>query len=605
MKKFSKIIFIVFTVILSLCLLVSVALFFVLKNFDLNKFKPQIVAQVQQVLGRQAQVGDLAVGFSLSQGLSLSVSNVAILDDAQFSQKPFISVGKLSLGLDLFGIIAQRQVSISTVEIRDPQIFLIRNEEGVFNFQSLAVFNKDNANTPAPAAASAAPAVGVAVVLVKNIMVSNGVVNLEDHWEEDKVVQLKKIDLKVLDFSLVNPFKISMKAACLSDKQNMTAASIATIDALHAAGALRDLQTEVDMSTIDVKLLAAIIPAMAQAKLQDPLGGKLTCSADEIQMSAQGVLIKKLQGDLSGGELKTSYLKIPVKNIEAKVEIAGENLTIPSASCALGQGRMDFNGTINQYLSTQEYKFNITMDGVSLGQVVNQGGQDVAFEGMASGKSVVQGKGFEALAALNPDSGQATLHIQDGKLVNINILKIVLDKMSMLPNLTEELQQSLPEKYRATLEKNDTQISAVDFDMNIQAGQVNVRSAKVQADIFSLLGQGTMDLKLHMNLATRIAIPQDLSASMVASVKELKFLTDESGEIVIPVDVQGRAPDRLSYMPDLAYLGQRIIETKGKEELGRLLDKVLDRGSAGEGDPSSSPSGEEIIGNVLDAIFKK
>lgn len=617
MKSFPKTMMIVFVIILSVFMLIGIVLFFVLKNFDLNKFKPQIINQIEQALGRPTRIGDLKMGISLSQGLSLSVSNVQISDDLAFSQQPFISIEKLGLGLDLLGLITRRQVNISTVEISRPYISLIRNEEGVFNFQSLLVLQKkDQASSPSSASSvsSAVPSAGVAALLVQNIFINNGVFNFEDHFEEDKAISLNKIDLKVSEFSLLHPFKILFKAACLSDKQNIAGSGMAVVDVLKANGILKNIQVDIDFSLMDVKLLTGIFPTITQAKLQNPLGGSFKCSVDQIQASAQGIDIKKLQGSLTGGEIRTSYLKVPVKNIEAKIEIIGEKVAIDPASCALGQGRIDFNGTINHYLSTQEYKFTISMDNVSIGQVVNQGGQNITLEGLASAQSVIQGQGFESLAAFNPDSGQVMFHLKDGQIRNINILKVVLDKMSMLPDLTEKLQQNLPEKYRTKLEQSNTEISAVDFDISIQSGQTTIRSAKAQADVFSLEGQGTMNSGLSMNLVTRIIIPEDLSKSMMSTAQELKFITDRSGQIVIPITITGKIPNTLMYLPDLEYLGRQLFETKGREELGNLLNKVL-KGKGGSSDAGSdsdsgtsdgiSNPGQEIINNVFDAIFKK
>ncbi|HOD11668.1 MAG TPA: AsmA family protein [Candidatus Omnitrophota bacterium] len=605
MKKILKVVVVILAIVLLLSLAAGVTAFFVLKNFDPNAFKPQIISQAQQALGRQVQVGDMKVKISLSQGLSVNVDGFVIADDPQFSKKPFASLGKVSLGLDLLGVVTKRQINVSTVEILEPRISLVRNAEGMFNFQTLAILKESNDRSSA--ASSAAPAGALAAILIQNIFISNGVLDFEDHWEEDKSLQLAQIDFKISDFSLTRPFKVFLKAACLSAQQNVTATSMAEVDVLHAAGILKDLRAQVDIGTLDARLIEKIVPAMAAAKLQNPFKGRFQCVADEIRLSAKGAQIKKMQGSLSGGEAKTLFLKVPVQNLEANMEIIGENLSIPQASCALGKGRVQMNATIDRYLSSQEYAFQIDASDIDVGQVVNQGGQEVLLEGVVSGKATMQGKAFESLAAMKPASGSVTVQLKDGKLININILKVVLDKMSMLPGLSEKLKQSLPEQYRSKLEQNNTNIHSVDLDVGIRSGQMDIRSAKAQADIFLLSGQGMVDLDLQMNLAARLIIPKDLSESMATAVKELVFLTDTQGQITIPVTISGRAPDRLSYMPDLEYLGRQLFEARGREELGRLLDKALDRGKTAEDGSSSTQAipGKEIIGNVLDAIFKK
>ena len=613
MKKILKIILVIALIVVGLCVLAGVVLFFVVKNIDANKLRPQITSQIEEALGRATKIGDLDVGISLAQGLSVSVSDVSIADDAAFSTKPFVSVAKLSLGLDLVGMIVKRQVSISGIEIKSPHISLIRNEEGVFNFQSLAVLTKGATPASSASASSSAVTAGVAVLLVKNIALRDGVLHFEDHLDEDKILQITKADLSIADFSLLNPFKVQLRAAVLSDAQNVKVTSFATIDVLHAAGILKNLHADIDLSTMDVKAVSGILPSMSQAKLQNPLKGSFACDADEITLSAQGAAIKKLDGQLTAGELKTSYLTVPLANIEGKMQIVGSDLTIDSVLGKLGQGEVHFKGTIKDYLATQDYHFIVSADNISVAEVVHQGNQDISLEGLVSAQSIIQGKILEKLAALDFDSGNVTFRFKDGKLRNINVLRVVLDKMSMLPDLTAKLLQTLPENYKAQLEQNDTTISAVDLDMDIQSGQMNIRSAKAQTDVFTLTGKGSMDFHLNTQMEARIAIPQDLSKSMMGAVEELKFLANNDGQIVIPLTIEGKIPDRLKYLPDLDYLGRQLFETQGRQELGRLLDKVLKqdngpgaRGTEGQADSSAKASqGEAIVNSVLDAIFKK
>ena len=67
-------------------------------------------------------------------------------------------------------------------------------------------------------------------------------------------------------------------------------------------------------------------------------------------------------------------------------------------------------------------------------------------------------------------------------------------------------------------------------------------------------------------------------------------------------------------MPDLQYIGKKLLVSKGQEELNKLLNKVLDRKddsshsgqetSPGEQAPGDEKSPErQLIEGVLDTIF--
>ena len=145
-----------------------------------------------------------------------------------------------------------------------------------------------------------------------------------------------------------------------------------------------------------------------------------------------------------------------------------------------------------------------------------------------------------------------------------------------------------------------------------------IDNAQAETDTFALLGQGTMGFNQVLDLKSTVSIPQDLSASMTASAKGLEYLLSDDGKIVIPVFVSGRIP-ALAFLPDLEYLGKRIIANRGKEELQKVLDKVFGRNEETPApSPPEQPSGQspapqtekqkkpeqELIEGILDKIFR-
>jgi len=103
---------------------------------------------------------------------------------------------------------------------------------------------------------------------------------------------------------------------------------------------------------------------------------------------------------------------------------------------------------------------------------------------------------------------------------------------------------------------------------------------------------------------------------MTAAVGELQYLADING-ILIPLKSYQGPLASLKVMPDLEYISKRVLVSKGKEELNKLLDKVFDKDEGAENfsdqdemddqqdESTSSQSPErQIIEGVLDAIFQ-
>lgn len=112
-----------------------------------NQFRPTIEQEASTALGRKVQLGDLSL--SLISG-SLSAANLSIGDDPKFSSSPFLTAKSLNVGVEILPLIFSKSLRITGVTIDTPQVILLHNPAGVWNFSSLG-------ETSAKAEAKAAP----------------------------------------------------------------------------------------------------------------------------------------------------------------------------------------------------------------------------------------------------------------------------------------------------------------------------------------------------------------------------------------------------------------------------------------------------------------
>lgn len=618
MKNLGKIFMIVLAAVLILFLLIGTALFFFVRNFDANKFKPQVIAAIKQALNRDVTISNLSLNFSLPQGILLDVAGVKILDDPKFSSEAFFSVDQIKLGVDIVGVVIKRQISISSVDLIAPRIAVIRNEDGALNVQTLGVLQQGNKNTEGAAGTGSSSvatnsSMTLAAILVQDITVQNGTVSFKDDLDEAKFLEVKKIDLKITGFSLVRPFNFSAKAACFGNDQNVDLGGVASLDILNAALVLKNLQSKINLASMDVRFIEGVLPSLSSARLKNPLAGQIEFSCDEARVGAKGFSVGKLTGKAVGGEVNTAFLLQPLKNIEGKLEIIGQDLMVPEASCILGSGRISGNATIKDYLGVQDYKIAAKAMDLNVKEVVDQSNQEVSLDGLVSFDAVLEGQGLASLSEVKPTGGNCVLNLTQGRLENINVLRVVLDKMSMIPDLVGKLEENLPEEYKAKLAQDYTELKVVKMDMTAQQGVFNIDPADIETDVFVVKGNGTIDLSMNTEMQTKIFIAKELSDSMIKAVQELSLLADKDGRIVIPLMIEGKIPSNLTFMPDLEYLGRQLFAAEGREQLNKVLDKVFKKGEsqpsgtegeAGSGNPEADAA-KEIIGNVLDSIFKK
>jgi AsmA protein len=148
MSRLLKIIAIVVGVLI---VLVLVAPFLI----PVNQFRPTIEQKASAALGRKVEVGNLSL--SLFSG-ALGADNLSIADDPKFSSAPFLTAKSVKVGVELMPLIFSKTLNVTDVSIDSPQVSLIRNPGGQWNYSSFgASAAKSQAQTPPAAAKSSAP----------------------------------------------------------------------------------------------------------------------------------------------------------------------------------------------------------------------------------------------------------------------------------------------------------------------------------------------------------------------------------------------------------------------------------------------------------------
>jgi len=110
--------------------LLAITPFFV----HVNQFRPFIEGRATAALGRKVDLGDLSLSLSSA---SLTAATLAIADDPTFSNSPFLTAKSVSIGVELVPLILSRSVKVTGITIDSPQVTVIRNSAGRWNYSSL------------------------------------------------------------------------------------------------------------------------------------------------------------------------------------------------------------------------------------------------------------------------------------------------------------------------------------------------------------------------------------------------------------------------------------------------------------------------------------
>jgi AsmA protein len=302
---------------------------------NVNNFRPQIESNLSAALGRPVKVGNLSL--SILSG-SVGADQLSIADDAKFSNAPFIQAKSLQVGVELLPLIFSKQLNVTQLRIDRPEIALLRNREGVWNFSSLG--NQSAQPVKAAEKTSSAPA----KVNVAKLDLTDGTISLGSISGKRKPVVYDKVNIAMRDFSFTSAFPVVASARLPgggSLKIDGTAGPINATDT-----ALTPVQAKLSLNKLD----------LAQSALVDQELG-ITGSADfEGTLTSDGHMAK------ANGTVKATSLKLVPKGSPAGVpvqvvfalehDLKNESGKLMQGDVSIGKALAKLTGTYNMKSDT-------------------------------------------------------------------------------------------------------------------------------------------------------------------------------------------------------------------------------------------------------------
>jgi AsmA protein len=245
---------------------------------DANRYKPEIQAKLGTALGRNVQIGNIKL--SIFSG-GVVVDDVAISDDPAFSHSQFLAAKELTVGVHLIPLIFSKQLEIESITIKDPQVTLLRNNAGVWNYSSMGGgASKTEAKAPSSSASSANS------LSVGKIEITNGKISVGNVGSRAKPLVYQDVNLTVTDLSYTSQFPFKLSAKDPGNGALKLEGKAGPIDQTDAS--LTPLNATIDVQHLDIATFGGFAgPSAGIAGLMD-FNGSLT--SDGKQMSSKGTV---------------------------------------------------------------------------------------------------------------------------------------------------------------------------------------------------------------------------------------------------------------------------------------------------------------------------
>jgi hypothetical protein len=326
---------------IAIVIVVLILILFVLPFLiPVNKFRPTLEEKASAALGRKVEVGNLSL--SLIRG-SLGIDDLSISDDPKFNSGPFLTTSSVRVGVELLPLIFHQQVNVTEIVIEKPQVTLLKDPSGKWNFSSIG--GSAPAETkpaeakqaaPKPAAPSAAGSNAAESLSIGKIELKDGQITIGNTNSKKRSVYTP-VDLTASNVSVTSQVPILFSMGLPGGGTMKIDGKVGPVDAQDAAFTPQDVKLTV--SALDLAKTGFLDPSLG-------LGGTVDINANVSshngEMSTKGSLKLSKAVLIAGG----SPAGVPVVlDFDTKYDMAKGAGVLNPSTVNIGNAKSHLNGT--------------------------------------------------------------------------------------------------------------------------------------------------------------------------------------------------------------------------------------------------------------------
>ncbi|MGH9504515.1 MAG: AsmA family protein [Terriglobales bacterium] len=539
-------------IVIAILLVIIIALPFLI---NVNSFRPKLESALTESLGREVKVGNLSL--SILSG-SVSAEDLSIADDPAFSKDAFIRAKSLKVGVEVMPLIFSKALHVTDITLDKPEIALLRDASGKWNFSSLGNKSKAAAK-PAPASAGSSSSPNLSV---SKLEVRDGRLSVNRANSSIKPHVYDKVDISVRDFSPTSQFPFTISA-------NLPAGGTARLDG--KAGPINS--DDVSASPIEANISVKGLDLDASGFV-DPATGIAGIADFDGTLHSDGRMLR------TSGTLKADKLKLAVKGtpatqpVEVKYatdyDLQKQSGTLTQGDVTLGKALAKLTGTYQSEGPSTILNMKLNADGMpvddlqamlpSLGIVLPSGSK---LQGGTLSVNVGITGPVDKLVITGP------IRLSQTKLAGFNLAS----KMSAISALSGAKTGS------------DTSIQNLSTDARVSPE--GVRTQNINLTI-PALGTVTGDGTISPGGALNYKMNASLSGGVVTGLTQIAGLGGKGGSI--PFFIQGTTSNP-QFMPDV----KGMVGSQLKGGLGGALGGL----TGGKKPSGNSPSPMDALGGIF------
>jgi uncharacterized protein involved in outer membrane biogenesis len=276
-----------------------------------------------------------------------------------------------------------------------------------------------------------------------------------------------------------------------------------------------------------------------------------------------------------------SLANVDYRNMSASLRSTQDEVKIETFSAEALGGTVEGNGVFHPTAEPPAFEMTTRVRRVNLAEYFKYKVKSLPkfIEGSIDLDLDVNGAGKEWEQISPSLSGGGAGAVLQGSLLNVNVANELLYGLQQLPMVDQNAINNMRNKNPKLFSSNNTVFKDLRGDIRIENGRVHSKGLIMKTEEFSIAGDGWVSFDQQMNLNAKILLSPQTTQKWVNDVNVLKYLTNDRGQLEIPISLSGGLvkPQLLVDYNALSKKIQSSMVDAGVDALkGEVEDQVKD-----------------------------
>jgi len=317
--------------------------------FNPNDYRATIQTKLEEQLGRKVSLGNMDLGLF---PLRFRVANLTIAEDPKFpSNQPFVRTQELAVSVKLLPLLS-KSVQIDSITLNRPNVELIKNAEGVWNFASLGQKSASSSSSSQQQFS------------LGELAISDGQVAITDLQDRKPRMVYDHINFKLTDFAPDSPFNVDASVQLPGTGSQTVQLQGKGGPLSHTNPAATPFKGALDLKGVEIGGLQKFLQSPALVNTDGVLSGHtdIANQAGKVAASGQMTVDKpKLHGIEMGYPINVDY--------GVTDDLTTDLLSISKCAIKLGPTPVFVTGTVNSKPTPAQLALNIKVGDVSISEI--------------------------------------------------------------------------------------------------------------------------------------------------------------------------------------------------------------------------------------------